>query len=340
MGWSLLKYSRGEIDRAGDLLRAETDNPEEYFRAYVVMDNWRTSHAFPLNTIQMTLRRRSRDTDRNAIVAQRLKRAPSIIAKLSREKGMKLSRMQDIGGCRAIVSNKSAAYDILNQYRKSRDRHQEAGFKDYIKTPKESGYRGIHIIYRYQSDRNAEYNNHRVEIQIRTSIQHAWATAVEIAGAFTNSSLKSSIGPSEWIDFFKVVGSAFSFIEDEVYNDHAKAVFEEAIQRDFELRAIESLIRFSNAHKTIETKGRLTKYALLILDAEEAESSIEYFDNLQAASEAYSSAERAYKEKYHIDVVLVSADSVDALARAYPNYFADTQKFLELFNGMSGALSL
>ena len=42
--------------------------------------------------------------DKNAIVAQRMKRAPSISLKLQRFDGMRIACMQDIGGLRAIVS--------------------------------------------------------------------------------------------------------------------------------------------------------------------------------------------------------------------------------------------
>ena len=42
-----------------------------------------------------------------------------------------------------------------------------------------SGYRGVHLIYRYNSDRKTEYNTLLIEMQLRSQLQHAWATAVE-----------------------------------------------------------------------------------------------------------------------------------------------------------------
>ena len=50
---------------------------------------------------------------------------------------------------------------------------------DYITTPKDSGYRGVHLIYRYYSDKNETFNGLKIEVQIRTALQHAWATAVD-----------------------------------------------------------------------------------------------------------------------------------------------------------------
>jgi len=52
----------------------------------------------------MTLIKRAKKIDKQAIIAQRLKRLPSIDAKLRQHASwMKLTQMQDIGGCRAIV---------------------------------------------------------------------------------------------------------------------------------------------------------------------------------------------------------------------------------------------
>jgi len=53
----------------------------------------------------------------------------------------------------------------------------------------------------------------RVELQIRTKLQHLWATAVETMGTFLGQALKSRQGSQDWLDFFTLISSAFSFIE-------------------------------------------------------------------------------------------------------------------------------
>ena len=73
--------------------------------AMEVLANWRACHAYPINTFQATLRGEAKHGYGKCIVAQRLKRAPSIIAKLQRFEDMQLARMQDIGGLRAILSS-------------------------------------------------------------------------------------------------------------------------------------------------------------------------------------------------------------------------------------------
>lgn len=74
---------------------------------------------------------------------------------------------------------------------------------DYVQEPKESGYRSIHFIYKYKSE-NKDVDGAKVELQVRTKLQHSWAMAVETAGLITSTPLKSSMGSEEWLDFFKI----------------------------------------------------------------------------------------------------------------------------------------
>src|SRR3954454_6824439 len=97
MAYVELVYSKTQVNKAGDILVA----PHKYGAfdvvwAQRVLANWRGCHGYPINTFQATLRNRLKDVDADALVAQRLKRAPSILTKLQRFEGMKLARMQDI----------------------------------------------------------------------------------------------------------------------------------------------------------------------------------------------------------------------------------------------------
>lgn len=168
--WVSPQYSRGEVRRAGSVLIDPHAQIEDRDRAYSIMNNWRTSHGFPLNTFQVGLRAKSKQISPDALVAQRLKRAPSIISKLERFPKMDLSRMQDLGDCRAIMPSIGDVYELLENYNESQFKHKRLNIKDYIKNPKESGYRGIHLIYSYNSDRQTTYNKLQIEIQMRTQV--------------------------------------------------------------------------------------------------------------------------------------------------------------------------
>src|SRR5690606_15240116 len=110
------------------------------------------------------------------VVVQRLKRTPSIVGKLKRIEGMKLHRMQDIGGCRSVLEDVSKVRTLRDSLVNSRTRNKLHREDDYITTPKSSGYRGVHLVYKYNGQKSA-YQDYFVEIQIRSKVQHAWATA-------------------------------------------------------------------------------------------------------------------------------------------------------------------
>jgi ppGpp synthetase/RelA/SpoT-type nucleotidyltranferase len=59
---------------------------------------------------------------------------------------MTLSQMQDIGGCRAIVSSVADVRKLVRSYEKSDIKHSLTQKDDYIVSPKASGYRGVHLI--------------------------------------------------------------------------------------------------------------------------------------------------------------------------------------------------
>ena len=126
---------------------------------------------------------------------------------------MTLSQMQDIGGCRAIVSTVDQVRALCKLYAASEMKHKLHHTDDYLNNPKESGYRGVHLIYRYHSDRKTEYNTLLIEMQLRSQLQHAWATAVETVGAFMQQALKSSLGEKEWLRFFALMGTAIAVRE-------------------------------------------------------------------------------------------------------------------------------
>ena len=79
-------YTRGQVNRAGDVLCAADTSSNKYTLALRILSNWRAAHGYPINTFQKTLRDKINIIGNDkTIVAQRLKRTPSIIAKLKRE---------------------------------------------------------------------------------------------------------------------------------------------------------------------------------------------------------------------------------------------------------------
>lgn len=115
----------------------------------------------------------------DALVAMRLKRLPSIAGRLRRFGGMCLDRMQGIGGIRVIVGSVEDAFRLEDALRHGCCGHDLPEPQDYISDPKDDGYRGIRQILRIKSPARPEFDGLAVELQIRTVIEHSWATAVE-----------------------------------------------------------------------------------------------------------------------------------------------------------------
>ena len=71
--------SKKSINRAGETLISENVSIQELDSARDLANQWRACHAYPINTFQATLRRKLKYFPGNPIVAQRLKRMPTII---------------------------------------------------------------------------------------------------------------------------------------------------------------------------------------------------------------------------------------------------------------------
>lgn len=333
MAWASPLYDRETINSAAKELITQPWLNDE---GYEIINNWRSSHNFPLNTFQIGLRRKAKGVDSKSVVAQRIKRLSSIGKKLKRFEKMKLTQMQDIAGCRAIVGSISQVNKLVGLYKKSSIKHKLVGEKNYIHEPKETGYRGVHLIYSYYSDRNETYNGLKVEIQIRTLLQHAWATAVETVDTFTRQSLKSSQGGEDWLRFFELMGTAIANREKtpiipNTPNDE-KVLRDELIHYENELQVRYHLKAWGDALKdTALTGAQDASYYLLELDSTNDKLSIVGYSqsDLSRASNDYLKLERSIVGK-NADAVLVSVESLEALRRAYPNYYLDTNLFMEI----------
>ena len=270
--WKKSEYSKKQINDAGRHVSDSSISPEKRMEYLSIIDNWRAAHAFPMNTFAINLKHQVSDIP-SAIVVQRLKRLNTILDKLQRFPSMELYRMQDLGGCRVILPTVEDIYQLRKKIKGSRIRHEEHNCKDYIAIPKpDTGYRGVHVIYRYKSDKKTDYNGLQIEIQLRTKLQHLWATAVETIGVFTRNGLKFNQGSEQWLWFFKVVSALFSIEEKsavvEGVSTDPVVITTEIAEMITELNVIEKLYTIGLASKQLGryAKSRTPGYYLLILN--------------------------------------------------------------------------
>lgn len=347
MQWTKLKFSNNEVNRAGDKLISKTSTPSEVDIATDILSNWRSAHSFPLHTFAVRLKGLANRIDNDAFVVRRLKRAPSILKKLQRDQTsrMKMSRMQDIAGTRAVLKDVKGVEELVKIYRKSRGiKHKLHNSKDYIQEPKKDGYRSVHLVYKYYSDKNSEYDGLSVEIQIRTRLQHFWATAVETVDHFTRQAIKSNEGEKDWMDFFRLASSVFAVAEKmpAVPNTPQKKedLHAAVINLGKKLGVVGKMSEWARIHKIIEgfekENPKKYDYYLLDLNLKTKELKINGFtkDQEELANSEYSKREeRMIRNNEDKDIVLVSAETSKELRKAYPNYFLDTKEFIQALSG-------
>jgi ppGpp synthetase/RelA/SpoT-type nucleotidyltranferase len=338
MQWAEPQYSIGDIELAGAILASH--NPDSYTldRAITIINNWRACHHFPLNTFQSTLRRKVEDFP-DAVVVQRVKRIRAIQHKLRKHtvKPIALSEMQDIGGCRAVLKSAAHVKRLRDAYVKSDLKHDLIRENDYIKFPKYSGYRGIHLIYSYKSSRKATYNGLNIEVQLRTQLQNAWATAVEIVGFFRRELLKSGEGDNVWKQFFKLMAAEIAYAERAPFSipgmPATRAAVREQLRRcEKRLHALSYLNTIGEGGvNVIEVDTSGAHYFLLELDTNEKRLKITGYKlnaREKATMDLVAVEKRVFGNSEH-DAVLVSAQSMADLKRAYFNYFLDMHRFIK-----------
>ncbi|MBC7933308.1 MAG: RelA/SpoT domain-containing protein [Rubrivivax sp.] len=359
--WATPQFNKGQVDRAGEALVANHLSKTERAEALNIINNWRAIHSYPLHIVKVNLKKRAVKVDDESVSAQRLKRLSSIALKLRRHPNMSLTQMQDIGGCRAIMPTMFDVRELIEIFEKAiaknpppkKDRLFDMGTSpskkektisrpelvkryDYITNPKPDGYRSHHYVFKYRSTAEDKlvYNGLRIEIQIRSALQHAWATAVEAVSTFTEQALKSGLGTPPWKRFFALMGSAIALREGcptipNTPTDKAELVSE--IRHLYNELQVDMVLMGITA--TVEMLGiELGAQAyLLVLDAKKKTLEVTGYkqNELANASQQYLLIEEKYSDDPSVQAVLVSVDSLAMLQSAYPNYYLDTTAFLE-----------
>jgi putative GTP pyrophosphokinase len=286
--------------------------------------------------------------------AQRLKRRNTIIDKLRRrtEDGNRLigdvTSMQDFAGCRLIFPN----MDTLNEFRKFLHssekmrsvfhvlKHEHQDKFNYFVTPKWTGYRGIHevFIHRPRPHRRGEdvakpWRNLLCEIQYRTRIQHAWATALEISDFLDGERTKFALQETDVnprVAFFRLVSELLAR-----YHESATHALLDLSIDDLreQIRALDTKLGIMGrlrAMRAVEDLPTLKRHNVLnVVKGDSAEPKLEVFvfnnsvDAIKKSQELESSTES-------LNAVYVASERPSELRRAYTNYFNDPLDFVKL----------
>jgi putative GTP pyrophosphokinase len=171
-GLCLAKLLAAAVDGEVDLEEMTEEEWVPIIREVELIEGWRERHAGPLRNTNANLRHYVRPHSvgnaKVVSVTQRLKKFSTILDKLNRYPTMRLTAMEDIGGVRAVLPSQVAADDVARRLRKNWKVHR---YRDYVREPKDSGYRALHLIVVKQGV--------KIEVQVRTFLQDYWANQVE-----------------------------------------------------------------------------------------------------------------------------------------------------------------
>ena len=323
-----MEITKSQIDKAGKILRQENPDKEKLKEAIDIVNKWRSLHVGHLEAQLDMICLMAEEIDLQAVYARRLKKIKSIKNKLKRQPNMSLSTMQDIGGIRLICSSLNAVGKLEKLYLKKDSLKK---IDNYIETPKKDGYRGIHASY------VSEKELINMELQIRTKLQHIWATASETTKLITGHELKFGEGEADWKRFFALMSSLFAMQEGTPTIPDTPTNRQALINEIKELNERNKFVDKFEELRTF-TEEKLVgdfDYFLLYINREEKTHKATGYKDFNIAYEDYVKNEE--KENSVDDVVLVSTNSIESLKSAYPNYFADMNEFITILKNILNA---
>jgi putative GTP pyrophosphokinase len=348
--------SRNAATGAGRILRnsPSSHTADEYQTSFAIAQRWRAQHVEPTESCFKHVLDCSRQFDQS-VATYRLKRMKSIIGKIRRPQShFKLGELDDIGGCRLIVKTNddvSRAAEYL-QSTLSLKNHGQAQ-KDYISSPARSGYRSRHLLTNIPTD----YGNYHVEIQIRTKLQHYWATAIEATDEIYGTNYKSggadthlSAVDNDGIRFFTIVSSLFALEERSPQIPGFTGDRDSLIGQLNELDCASQLLKDLRAttDSVFEIHTKLTECPELFLlkfsranqyldidsfQQDHLKDALIQYDKLESEIQSGSSQQilsSTDADTSYDNVVLVYAQNPKQLDIAYPNYSANVNQFVEI----------
>ena len=337
------------IRKIGEKLREGIELTEE---EKLEFDNFREAHNIIIKLFTIELKKVN--FSKQHLTASRNKRIETIISKLCRPEKPKLDRIHDIAGTRIIFENIKSLEDYIDILENTElvnfkeKINEDKNRYNYIKNPKSDGYRSIHKVFYYSSnipystlnEKSFNLENKKIELQLRTRLQHIWATTVEIYDIINKSNIKTGthnkLETKEGL-FFKNCSLVFEGIES---NDVEKIKINiNKIFRDKDLVEIYNRLKGIKNIKNIQlpkTLGR-DEVFILITDLNKGKTTFFTTDPIEKNDKqdtflinaSYRRLEEKNTKGEYILLLLTLGD-IKKLKNVYPNYFLNTNKFISI----------
>lgn len=324
-----MNISKTQLDKAGSILAKCTNYDEAALDADIIVDTWRENHIIPLTEITLKLQEWLKEYNKDYYLAQRLKRKPQIVRKLNRL-SVRLSQLQDIGGCRIIFPNNTIIDEFISYIS---DKTKKGKYftiikiTDYREKGRDiSGYRAVHLIL--------ERNGYKVELQLRSNIQHYWCESIERTSVIYGKHLKENQGDPIVIKYFKLLSDAFHDIEKNI-----RPSANDVIEIDKHKIHSEKIIKESDTYNVFNSSVNIDFIRGMI----SRESGIKHhFNNWiiifnwtsgqfmswqiternpDSAIKAYSDCEKKWPAEQGYEVVMIGSSNVATIQKTHNHYF-------------------
>ncbi|MCW2248420.1 ppGpp synthetase/RelA/SpoT-type nucleotidyltransferase [Azospirillum fermentarium] len=322
--------SKSQIDKAGIILSNDSHRFDEtWLESDYIFEEYRKKHLSPLTNLTHKIQEWLQYYNNSYFIAQRLKRKPQILRKL-RRLSVRLTQLQDIGGCRIIVEKNS---DVNNLVIFIREKISLSGFAkitketDYRESGRDdTGYRAYHIIL--------DICGVKIELQLRSQLQHYWSESIERTSVIYGFRLKEKEGDPIIIDYYKTFSNALHEIESgyslgsdiEIILEQKRIDSEKLISQSSNDRAlgghVNSDIIKAMAEREGHNKGELNNW-ILVFDW--TDGNFITWDvvgrNADEAIRQYSRYEMDFPEKNNYEVVLIGTSDISTVPHTHSHYF-------------------
>ena len=211
--------------------------------------------------------------------------------------------------------------EILHEYRE----------KNRLENPAPSGYCGIHRIYKKDGV--------CIELQIRTMLEHVWATSVESIDVLRGTAMKNGEDGAAWTEFFQLFSSLCALVERKpALSMHDGMDSISLMSRIEKLEQSDKIIsKIQNYAKTHKVQNELSKYPnAYYVQIERKEDGVTIITGYteEQVGKAYAEYEENERGTTDSNKVLVSVNNIKKISEIYPNYFTQLDWIASLLNDL------
>jgi putative GTP pyrophosphokinase len=184
--------NRSALDRLGERLRGELHATD-----LTLLDSHRRSFAPTYDGVVDRIR-----SELGLEISGRPAKSTTAIVDKLRRSSMRLTQMQDIAGCRIVLSDIKSQDQLVAALGQM---YEVVIFDRRLKPT--HGYRAVHVVIRHET--------FPVEVQVRTELQHAWAEFSEKVADGFGIQVKYGQGPAHIQKLLKSTSNLGAILENE-----------------------------------------------------------------------------------------------------------------------------